>query len=715
MRALAKTPFFLILVLLLVPFAARAQTALPPGVMDEGGLYFPGAEPGTVEPAPLLKTDIVADVSGPIARYTLRHTFINPGKTWTEAIYTYPLPADSAVDHLVMTVGDRVVKGEIAEKKEAERRYAAARTEGKSAGLVSQQRPNVFSTSVANIAPGAHVIIEIGFQEALQRNGEGYRLRMPLVVGPRYYPNSRPSVVAADWTSGRHEQKPLGTNEAPISTLLRPEASGKGNPVTVEIDLDAGFPLGDIESPSHDVKIERLDPRHVRVRLKESEPADKDFSLDWRAKPGTVPVAGLFAEKKGDMRYALMTLMPPDRTATEVPRPPREVVFVVDTSGSMNGTSIDQARAALRLALARLKPDDTFRILRFSSDVSAFRGVPVPATPQNVSAAADYVSNLQAEGGTEIVGAVDRALSGSRDKDRLTQVVLITDGAVGNENQLFDLIDEKLGGARLFTVGIGSVPNGYLMSRAARSGRGTFTYIQNANEVAARMSDLFLKLERPALTDVTVTWQGGAAPVETWPNPVPDLYLGEPVTVLAALPDGVTGAEVKGRIDGKIWQTSVSLPEGADRPGIAALWGREKIAGLMDDLRRGEGDRDTVRGDIVRTALKFDLVSSFTSLIAVDDTPVRPADAELTSGEVPLNLPDGWSREHITGERWTPPSDAAVRTFDRTDAALGQRVAASRQLASLPQTATAGPLLIIAGIIIMVLGAAMASRRRRVL
>lgn len=706
MHALPRFSPLLIVAFLFVSFPAFSQVALPPKVMDEGGLYFPGAKPGTVEPAPLLKTDIEADISGPVARYTLRHTFINTGKDWTEAIYTYPLPSNSAVDRLRMTVGNRVIEGEIAEKKEAERRYSEAKASGRNAGLVSQKRANVFSTSVANIPPGAHVTVEIGFQESLRLVDDGFQLRLPLVVGPRYYPDERGNVIASDWLGARQQS----VEEEKVSTPLRAAEDGKGNPVTLTMNLDAGFPLGDIDSDGHDVEVERIGDNRAKITFKESAPAEKDFTLDWQAKPGTAPVAGLFAEQKDGLRYALMMLSPPNRVS-DLPKPPREVVFVVDTSGSMHGASIDQARAALRLALARLRPEDTFRILRFSDDVSAFRDAPQAATPENITAAANYVSGLAAEGGTEIVRAAERALLGKRDPSRLTQVVLITDGAVGNEDALFDLIDRRLGEARLFTVGIGSAPNGYLMTRAARAGRGTYTFIQSPDQVAARMSDLFLKLETPALTDVTVTWEGAPVEIEAWPDPVPDLYLGEPVTVLAALPDGVTSAQVTGRIDGKIWQSRVALPAGDSHPGVAALWGREKIAGLSEELRRSHEERDAIRARIVETALKFGLVSRFTSLVAVDDKPVRPEGAKLASAEVPLNLPEGWSREKLTGERAEPPAN--VRTFDRADAGFTQHIAAAGgQLAALPQTATAGPLLVIFGIIIMIVGAALTTRRR---
>lgn len=680
---------------------ATAQPNLRPSIIDKGGLFFPGEKPGTVTPAPLVKTEIEAAVSGPIVRYRLRHTFVNSGKQWSEAIYTYPLPSDSAVDRLKMIVGDRVIAGRIEEKAEAKRLYSVAKSNGQRASIVEHQRPNIFTTSLANIAPGESIVVEIGFQEHLKMRDGGFRLRMPLVVGPRFVPGTP---IAGYQSTGWSPPTAEVADAHLITPPVRDDEEGPGNPVSLSIDFDAGFPLHRLESPSHDVAIERFGNGRARIALSGARPADKDFTLVWHARAGTAPAAGLFTETVNGKRYALLMLSPPSPD-TNVEAPARDVVFVIDTSGSMHGTSMDQAKAALRLALDRLKPDDGFQIVRFSEEFSTFRQASVTATPENITAAKSYVSALQAEGGTEIVAALEHALLQRRSAARMTQVVLLTDGAVGNEEEFFDTIGRHLGAARLFTVGIGSAPNSYLMTRAAHAGRGTHTYIEDMGEVARQMSELLVMLERPALVDVGLDWQGGTAPVETWPNPVPDLYFGEPVTILAALPAGTAGVGVSGRQTEDIWHTHVPLMDGQDRPGIAAIWARQKLRGLADRMRFAE-DRDAIKAEMINTALEFGLVSRYTSLVAIDDFKARPGHLALASSEVPVNLPDGWSREHVLGEPASSsrqPVPQKIRSFDQSNPLIRHAMANSaNRLVNVPQTATAGPLaLIIGGVLIL--------------
>ncbi|MBO6788094.1 MAG: marine proteobacterial sortase target protein [Rhodospirillales bacterium] len=661
-----------------------------------------------------MKTEIEAAVSGPVVRYRLRHTFVNNGDRWSEAIYTYPLPSDSAVDRLKMTIGDRVVASRIEEKAEAKRLYNAAKSNGQRASIVEQQRPNIFTTSLANIAPGEHIVVEIGFQERLKMRDGGFRLRMPLVVGPRYIPGSPVGgIQSTGWSPPTAEV----TDAHLVTPPVRSAEDGPGNPVTLNIDFDAGFPLDRLESPSHDVVIDRLGKGRARIAFKDARPADKDFTLVWHARAGAAPAAGLFTETVNGRRFALMMLSPPMLDA-DIEAPARDVVFVIDTSGSMHGVSMDQAKAALRLALDRLKPDDGFRIIRFSETFSAFRPTVSKATAENIAAAKSYVSQLEAEGGTEIVGALEHALVQRRTSGRMTQVVLLTDGAVGNEQALFDMIGRQLGPARLFTVGIGSAPNGYLMTRAAHAGRGTYTYIESTGEVARQMRELLVMLERPALVDVSLAWQGGTVPAETWPNPVPDLYFGEPVAVLAALPAGTTGVDVTGQFSGRIWHAHLPLEDGLNRTGIAALWARQKLKGLEYQLRFAE-DRDAVKAEMINTALEFELVSRYTSLVAIDDFKARPDHLALAAAEVPTNLPEGWSRDHVLGEPGVAPKQPMpqkTRAFDQSSPLIRQAMAKStNRLANVPQTATPAPLALIIGGVLMLAGLTMRLRKTRAL
>ena len=338
------------------------------------------------------------------------------------------------------------------------------------------------------------------------------------------------------------------------------------------------------------------------------------------------------------MQYGLLTLTPPIQKKLDATAPPREVVFIVDTSGSMEGTSIKQAKLAIEMALERLRPSDTFRIIRFSSNVSAFQVQAASATLANINSGKQFVSSLLAEGGTEIVVAMAHALFHRRDKNRLTQIILMTDGAVGNEDAL---LHDQIQSSRLFTLGIGSAPNGYLMTHAAAASRGTYTFIENVEELSQQMAKLFEKLKRPAMTNISLNWQGNSAPVSYWPNPVPNLYSGEPISVLAAFPVGTTGVTISGKINGKLWSTPITLRGAPERPGVAALWARQKIKGLEATLFHGD-DPKLVKAKILGTALKFGMVSRYTSLLAIDEQKARPENETLVARQITTNLPDGW-------------------------------------------------------------------------
>ncbi len=337
-------------------------------------------------------------------------------------------------------------------------------------------------------------------------------------------------------------------------------------------------------------------------------------------------------------------LVPP--AVDNLPEPPaREVILVVDVSGSMEGDSIVQARAALQLAISRLSEKDSFNIIRFNHEASALFGAPVPADVTHRNRALNWVQGLRADGGTEMIRAMQLALDGQVHPGRLRQVVFLTDGDVGNEAALFTVIQNKLGDSRLFTVGIGSAPNSYFMTRAAEYGRGGFTYIGNVDEVRERMQALFLKLESPVLTGITLDW--GQQHIEQWPAIVPDLYVGEPIMVSVRSEQPLKGVNVSGKADDEIWQQQLKLTSNEDRPGVHVLWARRYIHQLMGQMMAGDGDR--VRKAIEQVALTHHLVSRYTSLVAVDKTPVRPVDATLDRQDVPVELPRGWVADAVFG------------------------------------------------------------------
>jgi Ca-activated chloride channel family protein len=624
--------------------AAVPVTPAAPQRVTEGTLLFRAAE-GTAVPAPLLATDVDLRVTGPIARAVVRQEFVNPTAAWVEGVYVFPLPEDAAVDHLRLRVGDRVLEGVIRERASAKATYEQAKREGRRAGLVEQERANIFTTSVANIAPGAAIAVEIEYQQTLRWDDGRYRLRFPMVVGHRYIPGT-PIETPAD-ANGWAPNTDLVPDASRITPPVLHPSEGPINPVTLQVTLAPGAPLARLDSPYHAIHSTREPDGTYRIELAAGPvPADRDFELVWEPAAGSIPTAAVFTEGRENGVYALLVVTPPAPTAMAT-RTPREVVFVIDNSGSMAGASIEQAKAALKLALARLAPADTFNVIRFNHTMEPLFDAPRPATPDQLTLAARWVDRLHATGGTEMRQPLERALAGGEGDGRLRQVIFLTDGGVGNEEELFAIIRRSLGDRRLFTVGIGSAPNSHFMREAARHGRGTFTYIGAVSEVQEKMTALFRKLESPALTDLKLDLPGVAG-AEVLPEPMPDLYIGEPVVVTFRAATLPPHAVLRGRLGATTWEREVTVQRATENAGLATHWGRAKIGALLD-ARRGGATDDAVRQAVIQVALAHHLVSPYTSLVAVDVTPVRPDGEALQSHAMPTNLPHGWDYTAVFG------------------------------------------------------------------
>jgi Ca-activated chloride channel family protein len=631
------------------PVTQEAAGGDPPTPRDaRSGCLLVRRGPGQpYAPAPNLATEVHIQVFGMVARATVVQTFRNTSEDWVEGIYVFPLPERAAVDHLRMKAGERVIEGVIREREAARAEYERAKETGHRASLVEQERPNMFTSSVANLGPGEEVRVEIELQETLAFDEGEVRLRFPLVVGPRYIPGE---VIPGAQTAHGFA---ADTTEVEDASRITPPVAGPGDhwrhAVRIDVDLEAGFPVEQVLSRYHAAVSDALSETHYRVRLRDEEvPADRDFELAWKARPGGMPKSALFKEVRDGGTYVLLTLFPPAGAGADQSPLPREVVYVIDTSGSMDGESIQQARKALLLAVDRLKTGERFNVIQFNSVTSVLFPEARAVTDETRRAARDYVSRLVATGGTEMAGALEAALKSSDDPRRVRQVVFLTDGSVGNEDALFGLIQKRLGDTRLFTVGIGSAPNGHFMTKAAAFGHGTFTYIGKLDEVEEKMSRLFKALESPVLTDIEVRWPVTAA-VEAWPQRIPDLYAGEPVVVSARMTGAAEEVVVTGRRGATPWLSTLPLAEGRAGTGMAVLWAQRKIQALLDSRHEGAPEEE-VRAAVVAVGLEHHLVTPHTSLVAVDVTPARPVDASLDSRAVPTLLPAGWSHEAVFGQ-----------------------------------------------------------------
>jgi Ca-activated chloride channel family protein len=662
-----------------------------------------------------LGIDVDLTVSGPTIRARVTQIFRNPTQNWVEATYVYPLPSGGAVDTLKMVIGDRVVVGDIKERQQARVIYEQAARNGQKAALTEQERPNIFTNSVANIGPGETVLVQIEYQEPVQQSGNEFSLRVPMVVGPRY--NPAPVVQSVDlrpdgggW--GATKSDPVPDRDRISPEVLDPAHNPPINPTNITVRLQAGFPLGEVKSHHHAIKTESPDNNTRIIKLAEGPvPADRDFELTWKPAAEKAPSVGLFREHVGNADYLLAYVTPPTVEQAQKKPLPREVIFVIDNSGSMGGTSIAQAKASLIYALGRLQPSDRFNVIRFDHTMDVLFSASVPADAGHLGRATAFVSALEANGGTEMVPAMRAALTDDAgdNANSVRQVVFLTDGAIGNEQQLFETITAMRGRSRVFMVGIGSAPNTYLMTRAAELGRGAFTHIGSVEQVEERMRGLFAKLENPAVTGLTAKFSSASADIT--PAVIPDLYRDEPL-VLAAKLDKLTGSvEIKGRIGDRPWVVTLPLANAAEGKGLSKLWARRKISDAEVARTTRQIAPEDVDKTILALALEHQLVTRLTSLVAVDKTPSRPEGAPLKVSELPINLPAGWDFAKVFGERPQLPVAPKERRADAGDAKV-QVAALKRPLPvavampdtiKLPKTATDSDLKMIAGSILLAL------------
>lgn len=709
--AVLLVSFVALLVSFETSWSATTEQAslLQPGDAKSGSLLL--KEDGAYIEAIRLGIDVDITVSGPTLRARVTQIFRNPTKDWVEATYVYPLATDGAVDTLRMVVGDRVIVGDIRERQQARVIYEQARRNGRKAALTEQERPNIFTNSVANIGPGETVLVQIEYQEPVHQSGNEYSLRVPLVVGPRY--NPAPIVQSVDFRKdgsgwGATTSEPVPDRDRISPPVLDPTKNAPINPTSITVHLKAGFALGEVKSHHHNVKIESPDNTTRVVTLADGTvPADRDFELTWKPAAGKAPSVGLFREHVGDADYLLAFVTPPAAEQAAQKPLPREVVFVIDNSGSMGGTSIEQAKASLLYALGRLQPNDRFNVIRFDDTMDVLFPTSLPADAAHVGEATSFVSALQARGGTEMVPAMRAALTDKLgDINMVRQIVFLTDGAIGNEQQLFETITAMRGRSRIFMVGIGSAPNTYLMTRASELGGGAFTHIGSVEQVEERMRGLFAKLENPAVTGLTAKFSEVKADVKADVTPaiIPDIYRDEPL-VLAAKLDKLAGSlEIKGRVGDRPSSVTLPLQNAAEGKGLSKLWARRKIGDAEVARTLREMAPEDTDKTILALALDHQIVTRLTSLVAVDKTPSRPEGERLKLSELPINLPAGWDFAKVFGERpQLSPTQLRERRADAGEPAARRPAPVTPDAIRLPKTATSAALKLISGLIMIVL------------
>ncbi len=614
-------------------------------------LKAPHLGEGHFEAAPIVDTAVDITVTGLLTRTRLKQSFKNESPHWLEAVYVFPLPDTSSVDKLKMMIGDRVIQGVIQTREQAIRTYEAAKISGRKASLLEQQRSNLFTSRVANIPPGEQIEISIEFQSQVRYQDGSFSLSFPLTITPRYIPGQR---LVTNMDASEEKTYQTGNNGwasiEDADQITPPMVESYDAPATsIEVTIDSGLPLESVVSGSHEITTQQTD-NIWQILLKADRIAmDRDFELVWHPAIGQSPHAAVFRENRNTDHdkdsFASIMLLPP-QDLFDPDHAAREVIFVIDTSGSMQGNSIIQARKALQLGIDRLSETDTFNVFEFDDNTQALFTSAVSANRANRSRAIQWVSSLAADGGTEIMTAMDAALASQHNStDRLRQIIFITDGSVGNENEIFKRIQKTINNSRLFTVGIGSAPNTWFMRKAAELGRGSYTSIARSNEVSTKMLQLFNKLERPVLTNITLNWSGITKP-EIYPDTVPDLYAGEPVLADARWSDTINEGElvISGSQGGQPWQRRLEIDQPTatgNRSELHKRWAKRKIESLEDSLLFGSNPEE-ITEKITQTALDYGLVSQYTSLVAVELEVSRdPLATGLNSAEVPSAIPFG--------------------------------------------------------------------------
>ena len=653
----------------------------------------------------LLSTDIKVSVAGSSSRTIVSQRFINTGETWAEGVYVFPIGQNAAVDTLKLRIGDRFIEGQIKEKQQAKVIYKEAKAEGKKTALIEQQKPNLFTNKIANIGPGEIVVVQIEFQSKLLPKDGSWELRLPLVSAPRFDIDAIEEKIEFG-NSGFSDQS-MNTDYNENIDIKVLEETELFNPVEISIDLNTGFELNSLKSSFHKVDIDKLSNGHHKISLLEPISSDRDFVLRWTAVDKDTQTS-LFKETQAGQDHLLLTLNPP-LTNKNKHSPDREIIFIQDISGSMGGQPIRQSKIGLEMAIKRLKPQDKFNIVLFNDRFSSYSRTPVKATAKERDKAIRYVRRLQADGGTEMYPALKFSLMNFRsDKSVLKQLIFLTDGAVTEESRLFSLINRELKTARLFTIGIGSAPNSFFMTRAAEIGRGSHIHIGDMDEISNRMSELFSKIENPAVTDLKLILPEGFR-AEVYPNPLPDLYVGDPLSIAIRGRNASGIAKITGKIGNQKWVASIPLDQGAEQIGIAKLWAREKISNLERSriaLNPSVNRKAHIDSELLQTALNYGLVSRLSSMVAVDITPSRPLGVEIGTAKLKAAIPSGWDAKQFeyNYEEIVPPRLQKISSrnewFDNKD--LIQKT----EMYSLPQTALNWKASVILAFLLTLMGVA---------
>lgn len=585
---------------------------------------------------PLENTEVRSDIAGQMARVVVTQNFSNPSKTPIEALYTFPLPHDAAVDGMTFKIGARRIVGQIKKREEAAQIYQQAKANGQNAALLDQERPNIFTQRVANIIPGQKISVEISFTQPIVYRAGKYEWEFPTVVGPRFVTPATPDAEK-------------------ITPPITPKGTKAGHDLTMQVHLQSAVPLGDITSALHPIVVNKQGDSEAQISLKDGATLpNKDFILRYAPRDNKLQT-GLVVRSDGKGGGWFQLVVQPPMDAPKAQIAPKEMVFVIDQTGSQSGAPIEKAKETMRYCIGNLNPGDTFQLLGFTTTVFPCFPKPVEATPANIQKALNYLKPLQGAGGTDILKATDFALKIPDDVNRPRIVCFMTDGYVGDEADILSYIRQHRKSVRMFPFGVGNSVNRHLIDGMAREGRGVPEYAllnEDGQKLAARFYD---RVANPVLLDVKTDWQG-LPTAEVFPKVVPDVFESTPVVLTGRFTRPVAGdLIVSGRSAGKPWSQRVyvdfSKADSKDGEGLPSAWARQKIEDLSNTSPNQQISGETskeLKEQITKVALDYNLMSPYTSFVAVEPTIVNVGGQQKTV-EVPVEMADGVSYEGIFG------------------------------------------------------------------
>jgi Ca-activated chloride channel homolog len=634
-----------------------------------GGLY--SKIDGREVAFPLKHTEVAAKVSGNVSRVEVTQTFENPFTKPLEAIYIFPLPDEAAVDEMEIVIGDRLIKGDIKKREEAQEIYQQAKAEGRTVGLLEQQRDNIFTQSLANIKPGESIDVTIRYSDSLKFQGGDYEFIFPIVVGPRYIPGNPIDA------SGDSDRVPDGSK---INPPILPEGMRSRHDINIYIDIDAGLPVSEVRSPSHSLEIIKKLPKNqtlenqtsenpittihspsLRIQLADGDTiANKDFILRYQVAGQETQSTILTQSDSRGGHFAVYLIPALEYSPEEIVA--KDVVFLIDTSGSQMGDPLEKCQELMRRFINGLNPEDTFTIIDFSSTTRQLSTTPLSNTQENRTKAIKYINKLKADGGTELLQGINAVLSFPTITGRLRSIVLLTDGYIGNDKEILAKVQKKLQpGNRLYSFGAGSSVNRYLLNRIAEIGRGTSHIIRHdepSDEVAEKF---FREINNPVLTNIDITWEGeGESPI-IFPSIAPDLFAQQPLVIFGRKSDNLAGnLKITAMAAGeRNYSKTFSLNFTDNGDGaIAQLWGRSKIKELTNQMLGYE--TKTGVEDITETALAYKLLSDYTAFVAVSQEIRVNPNGESITVEVPVEMPEGIQSQGIFASNQTQEMERGI-------------------------------------------------------